>query len=220
MPEGQRVTNPTAPDRLAVRKTYKLFIGGAFPRSESGRTYDVHAPTADSWPTWRSPPARTPATPSSRPARRSTAGPAPPPTTGARCSTGSPRCSRAAATSSSTKSLRPKGFRRPPPARSSTPRSTAGSGTPAGPTRSRRWSARRTRSPARSSTSRSRSRPAWSRSSRRSESSLLGLVSVIAPAIAVGNTVVVLPAPTGHCRPSRWPRCWRPPTCRAVWSTC
>jgi acyl-CoA reductase-like NAD-dependent aldehyde dehydrogenase len=29
------------PDRLAVRKTYKLFIGGAFPRSESGRTYLV-----------------------------------------------------------------------------------------------------------------------------------------------------------------------------------
>jgi acyl-CoA reductase-like NAD-dependent aldehyde dehydrogenase len=28
-------------DRLAVRKTYKLFIGGAFPRSESGRTYEV-----------------------------------------------------------------------------------------------------------------------------------------------------------------------------------
>jgi acyl-CoA reductase-like NAD-dependent aldehyde dehydrogenase len=26
---------------LAVRKTYKLFIGGAFPRSESGRTYLV-----------------------------------------------------------------------------------------------------------------------------------------------------------------------------------
>ena len=24
--------------RLAVQKTYKLFIGGAFPRSESGRT--------------------------------------------------------------------------------------------------------------------------------------------------------------------------------------
>ena len=29
------------PDRLAVRKTYKLFIGGAFPRSESGRSYVV-----------------------------------------------------------------------------------------------------------------------------------------------------------------------------------
>jgi acyl-CoA reductase-like NAD-dependent aldehyde dehydrogenase len=29
------------PSRLAVRKTYKLFIGGRFPRSESGRTYPV-----------------------------------------------------------------------------------------------------------------------------------------------------------------------------------
>ena len=28
---------------LAVPKTYKLFVGGAFPRSESGRTYPVHA---------------------------------------------------------------------------------------------------------------------------------------------------------------------------------
>ena len=29
--------------RLAVRKTYKLYVGGAFPRSESGRTYEVLA---------------------------------------------------------------------------------------------------------------------------------------------------------------------------------
>lgn len=29
--------------RLAVRKTYKLFIGGKFPRSESGRSYQVLA---------------------------------------------------------------------------------------------------------------------------------------------------------------------------------
>jgi acyl-CoA reductase-like NAD-dependent aldehyde dehydrogenase len=29
--------------RLAVRKTHKLFIGGAFPRSESGRSYPIHA---------------------------------------------------------------------------------------------------------------------------------------------------------------------------------
>ncbi|HET9612212.1 MAG TPA: aldehyde dehydrogenase family protein [Acidimicrobiales bacterium] len=29
--------------RLAVRKTYKLYVGGAFPRSESGRTYEVRA---------------------------------------------------------------------------------------------------------------------------------------------------------------------------------
>ncbi|MGZ4593631.1 MAG: aldehyde dehydrogenase family protein [Actinomycetes bacterium] len=28
-------------DRLAVRKTYKLYIGGKFPRSESGRSYEV-----------------------------------------------------------------------------------------------------------------------------------------------------------------------------------
>jgi acyl-CoA reductase-like NAD-dependent aldehyde dehydrogenase len=28
-------------DRLAVAKTYKLYIGGAFPRSESGRSYPV-----------------------------------------------------------------------------------------------------------------------------------------------------------------------------------
>ena len=27
--------------RIPVRKTYKLFIGGAFPRSESGRTYEA-----------------------------------------------------------------------------------------------------------------------------------------------------------------------------------
>jgi acyl-CoA reductase-like NAD-dependent aldehyde dehydrogenase len=31
--------------RLSVRKTYKLFIGGAFPRSESGRSYVVTSPS-------------------------------------------------------------------------------------------------------------------------------------------------------------------------------
>jgi acyl-CoA reductase-like NAD-dependent aldehyde dehydrogenase len=30
-----------APDRIDVRKTYKLYIGGDFPRSESGRSYVV-----------------------------------------------------------------------------------------------------------------------------------------------------------------------------------
>jgi acyl-CoA reductase-like NAD-dependent aldehyde dehydrogenase len=29
--------------RIGVRKTYKLYIGGAFPRSESGRSYEVSA---------------------------------------------------------------------------------------------------------------------------------------------------------------------------------
>ena len=27
--------------RLAVKKTYKLYVGGAFPRSESGRTFEA-----------------------------------------------------------------------------------------------------------------------------------------------------------------------------------
>lgn len=36
--------------RLTVPKTYKLFIGGRFPRSESGRTYEVSgAAEADVW---------------------------------------------------------------------------------------------------------------------------------------------------------------------------
>ncbi|MEN3534788.1 aldehyde dehydrogenase family protein [Microbispora sp. ZYX-F-249] len=34
-------------ERLAVRKTYKLFIGGAFPRSESGRSYVVTSSKGD-----------------------------------------------------------------------------------------------------------------------------------------------------------------------------
>jgi len=33
--------NAVADQRIEVRKTYKLYIGGAFPRSESGRTYEV-----------------------------------------------------------------------------------------------------------------------------------------------------------------------------------
>jgi acyl-CoA reductase-like NAD-dependent aldehyde dehydrogenase len=34
-------------DRLAVRKTYKLYVGGTFPRSESGRSYEVTTPAGD-----------------------------------------------------------------------------------------------------------------------------------------------------------------------------
>ncbi|WP_432096045.1 aldehyde dehydrogenase family protein [Streptomyces sp. bgisy100] len=33
-------------DRLGVLKTYKLFVGGKFPRSESGRVYEVTAATS------------------------------------------------------------------------------------------------------------------------------------------------------------------------------
>jgi acyl-CoA reductase-like NAD-dependent aldehyde dehydrogenase len=39
---GSRGSSPrTSTARLAVRKTYKLYIGGTFPRSESGRSYAV-----------------------------------------------------------------------------------------------------------------------------------------------------------------------------------
>jgi acyl-CoA reductase-like NAD-dependent aldehyde dehydrogenase len=44
---GSRPTLSTEPDRLAVRKTYKLAIGGAFPRSESGRSYPVYDSTGE-----------------------------------------------------------------------------------------------------------------------------------------------------------------------------
>jgi acyl-CoA reductase-like NAD-dependent aldehyde dehydrogenase len=37
----------TADDRLGVRKTYKLFIGGEFPRTESGRAYEVLSARGD-----------------------------------------------------------------------------------------------------------------------------------------------------------------------------
>ncbi len=37
------------PDRIDVRKTYKLFIGGAFPRSESGRSYVVEETGGRFW---------------------------------------------------------------------------------------------------------------------------------------------------------------------------
>jgi acyl-CoA reductase-like NAD-dependent aldehyde dehydrogenase len=36
-----------ATERVAVRKTYKLYIGGAFPRSESGRSYPVTSAKGD-----------------------------------------------------------------------------------------------------------------------------------------------------------------------------
>jgi acyl-CoA reductase-like NAD-dependent aldehyde dehydrogenase len=35
------MSDTAAAPRIAVRKTYKLYVGGAFPRSESGRSYPV-----------------------------------------------------------------------------------------------------------------------------------------------------------------------------------
>ena len=39
--EGSEVSVAAEAGRIAVRKTYKLYVGGAFPRSESGRTFEV-----------------------------------------------------------------------------------------------------------------------------------------------------------------------------------
>jgi len=41
---GDGGVSTSAVARNAVRKTYKLFIGGAFPRSESGRSYPAAGP--------------------------------------------------------------------------------------------------------------------------------------------------------------------------------
>ena len=43
----ERAAGTGVPSRLAVRKTYKLYLGGAFPRSESGRTYPVTSADGD-----------------------------------------------------------------------------------------------------------------------------------------------------------------------------
>ena len=37
----KKATTEAAEPRVEIRKTYKLYVGGAFPRSESGRTYEV-----------------------------------------------------------------------------------------------------------------------------------------------------------------------------------
>jgi hypothetical protein len=105
-----RKKNIEAPDadRLGVRKTYKLYIGGAFPRSESGRSYPVKTPRARSPRTPHLPRARMRATRSWPPALLSPAGRARPRTTAVRCCTASPKSWKAAATSSSTRSGPPK----------------------------------------------------------------------------------------------------------------
>ncbi len=40
-PSKPSTGTPSGTGRIEVRKTYKLFVGGAFPRSESGRSYPV-----------------------------------------------------------------------------------------------------------------------------------------------------------------------------------
>ena len=83
---SQRLRRPrVAMSRLPVKKTYKLFIGGQFPRSESGRTYEAEGQNVARAR------ARTPATPSGPRARVPRLGRRRPATTAARSCTGSAR---------------------------------------------------------------------------------------------------------------------------------
>ena len=138
---------------LAVRKTYKLFIGGAFPRSESGRSYPVHGRCRAARPAaglrraglaqgragrGQGGPRRV-----RRLVRRHRLQPRPGPVPGRRDAGGPGGPVRR-------RGGRGRGRE---PGRRARPRSarpsTAGSGTRAGPTRWPRWPARRTRWPAR-----------------------------------------------------------------------
>jgi acyl-CoA reductase-like NAD-dependent aldehyde dehydrogenase len=47
LPTERTTSRRSEPGRLAILKTYKLFIGGAFPRSESGRSYKVTSSHGD-----------------------------------------------------------------------------------------------------------------------------------------------------------------------------
>ena len=190
--------------RIDVRKTYKLYIGGAFPRSESGRSYDV----ADA--KGALPGQRRPGLAQGRPRRRRRrpvgvrrAGP------GATAYNRGQVLYRVAELMEGRRAqfvdevARGEGLTRP--------RARAGRGRRhrplglvrrAGATRSPRSSAASTRSPGRTSTSRRPSRPGSWPPWRRKRSSLLGLVSVIAPVVVTGNTCVVLaselrPLPVG-----------------------
>ena len=201
--------------RVDVRKTYKLYIGGAFPRSESGRIYPVTDRDG------RLPGQRRAGLPQGRPrrgggrARRSAAGPAPRRTTGARSSTGSPRCWRAAGTSSSTRS-RPAGVAAPPrPVDAAIDRWVWYAG----------WADKIAQVYGGAN-------PVAGPYFNLSSPEPTGVVGVLAPATVAARPgqrdrpgdrdrqhLVVLASERRRCRRSPWPRCWPPPTCPAVWST-
>jgi hypothetical protein len=176
-------------------------------------------PTARSWPTPPARPARTSATPSSPPARRSPAGPPRPPTTAARCSTASPRCWRAAAASSSPRSADAEGLTDKPRCRAQVDAAIDRWVWYAGLVRQVR-AGHGDREPGRRPllqplrpeptgvVAASRRRLVAARAGRR-----------LAPIVVSGNTVVVVASDAGRCPPSPSPRCWRPRTCPAGSST-
>ena len=122
--------------RLTVTKTYKLYVGGAFVRSESGRTYRVrdHKGSADGQ--------RGAGVAQGRPGRGGGRAQGarhwprrPRRTSAARCCTGSPRCSRPAPPSSCDLLVRSTGATvAEGDATRSTCRSTGSCTSPAGPT--------------------------------------------------------------------------------------
>ena len=184
----------TAPaGRLAVLKTYKLYIGGAFPRSESGRSYVV-TDHKGGFAANAAMASRKDARDAVSAARKAFAGWS----AATAYNRGQVlyrvaellegRRAQFAAEVRAAEGLSAPGRPRPWWTR----RSTAGSGTPAGPTRSPRSAGRLTRWRARTSTSRCPSPPASSRCIAPQASSLLGFISVVAPAVVTGSTVVVL----------------------------
>ena len=200
VPEVRRVS------RLPVKKTYKLYIGGAFPRSESGRTYEAEGQNVARA-------SRKDARDAVKAARGAFAG-----WSGATAYNRGQvlyrlaemmeaRADDLAAVCSGSR-------------RRSRRRSIASSGTRAGPTSSRRSSAARTRSPGRTSTSPSPSRPASSRSSpptsRRSAASSRGS----RPRSSAATRSSSSPPRRTRWPRSSWPRRSRPPTCPAGSSTC
>ena len=179
--------------RLDVRKTYKLFIGGAFPRSESGRRYPVTGPdgTLLAHAALASRKDARDAVVAAA-ARRSVAGPGRPPTTAARSCTGWPRCSKAGRGSSPPRSCVAESHDRREAAQQVTRgdrplglvRGLAGQGRAGG--RRRQPGGRAVLQHQRAGADRG------GRGGRAARAGLLGLVSVLAPVIATGNTAVVV----------------------------
>ena len=144
---------PASELAIDVRKTYKLYIGGAFPRSESGRSYVVNDAKGKFWAN-ASHASRKDARDAVKAARSAFGGwsgadgvqPRPGGLPDRRGARGPARPVRGRA------AHRRGHHRRPRHAPTSTPRSTGWSGTPGGPTRSPRSSAAPTRSRGRTST--------------------------------------------------------------------
>ena len=169
--------------RLPVKKTYKLFIGGAFPRSESGRTYEAQGQNV----------ARALAQGRARRGRRRRAA-------RSRSGRGATAYNRGqvlyrVAEMMEARARRVRGAlqrRGRGRALDRSHRLVRGLGRQA----AAGARLRRTPSPGRTSTSRSPSRPASSRSLAPDEPPLLGLVSRLAPPLVGGNAVVALASET------------------------